>query len=48
MLLVFAPLHVQRESLLHLGIHYEALLFTFLVLDLGLTLARRLAESLAP
>jgi hypothetical protein len=38
LLLVFAPLHVQRQSLLHLGIHFEALFFVFLVLDLGLTL----------
>jgi len=28
-LLVFAPEHVQRESLLHLGIHFEALVFVF-------------------
>jgi hypothetical protein len=40
LLLVFAPMHVQRESLLHLGIHFEALVFVFLVLDLGLKLTR--------
>jgi len=40
LLLLFAPMHVQRESLLHLGIHFEALVFVFLALDLGLTLAR--------
>ncbi|MEC8494558.1 MAG: hypothetical protein VXZ39_06540 [Planctomycetota bacterium] len=35
-LLALGPAHFQRESLLHLGIHFEALLFVALVLDQGL------------
>lgn len=38
-LLALGPAHFQRESLLHLGIHFEALLFIALVLDLGLRVA---------
>ena len=38
-LLVLGPAHFQRESLLHLGIHFESLLWVTLVLDLGLRLA---------
>ncbi|MEM1451375.1 MAG: hypothetical protein AAGI22_19815 [Planctomycetota bacterium] len=39
LLLVLGPAHLQRQSLLHLGIHYEALLFIALVFDLGLRVA---------
>ncbi len=38
-LLTFGPAHFQQESLLHLGIHFEALLFIALVLGLGLRVA---------
>lgn len=38
-LLALGPAHFQRESLLHLGIHFEALLFVALVLDQGLRVA---------
>lgn len=37
--LVLGPDFMQRSSLLHLGIHYEAILFIALVLDLGLRAA---------
>lgn len=36
LLLALGPAHFQRESLLHLGIHFEALVFVALVLDQGL------------
>lgn len=39
LLVVLGPMHFQKESLLHLGIHYEALLFIALVLDYGLRVA---------
>lgn len=39
LLLTFGPSHFQHESLLHLGIHFEALLFIALVLGLGLRVA---------
>ncbi len=39
-LLVFAPEHVQRESLLHLGIHFEALVFVGLLFSGALDCAR--------
>ncbi|MEM9381397.1 MAG: hypothetical protein AAGB93_15695 [Planctomycetota bacterium] len=39
LLLVLGPAHLQRQSLLHLGIHYEALLFVALAFDLGLRVA---------
>lgn len=39
LLLTFGPSHFQHGSLLHLGIHYEALLFIALVLGLGLRVA---------
>lgn len=35
LLFVFAPESMQKNSLLALGIHYQALLFVLLVLDLG-------------
>ena len=35
LLLVFAPESMQKNSLLALGIHYQALVFVLLVLDLG-------------
>ena len=38
-LLIFGPAHFQRESLLHLGIHFEGLLWMALIFDLGLRLA---------
>ena len=39
LLVTFGPQHLQKESLLHLGIHYEAILFIALVLDFGLRAA---------
>ena len=39
-LLALGPAHFQRASLLHLGIHFEALLFVALVLDQGLRVSR--------
>lgn len=39
-LLALGPAHFQRESLLHLGIHFEALLFVALVLDQGLRVSK--------
>lgn len=38
-LLIFGPAHFQRESLLHVGIHYESLLWVALIFDLGLRVA---------
>jgi len=38
-LFVLAPLPLVRASLLHLGIHFEALAFVFLLFDQGLALA---------
>ncbi len=38
-LLIFGPAHFQRESLLHLGIHFESLLWMALIFDLGLRCA---------
>ncbi|WP_419190192.1 hypothetical protein [Saltatorellus ferox] len=39
-LMAFGPAHFQKQSLLHLGIHYEALLFMGFVFWLGLEVAR--------
>ena len=44
-LLALGPAHFQRESLLHLGIHFEALLFVALVLDQGLRVAAVEADA---
>ncbi len=40
MLVALGPAHLQKQSLLHLGIHYEALLFVGFVFWLGLKVAR--------
>ena len=40
MLLAFGPANLQKQSLLHIGIHYEALLFMGFVFWLGLKVAR--------
>lgn len=39
-LMALGPAHFQKQSLLHLGIHYEALLFMGFVFWLGLAVAR--------
>ena len=38
-LLIFGPAHFQRESLLHVGIHFESLLWIAVIFDLGLRVA---------
>ena len=38
-LLIFGPAHFQRESLLHVGIHFESLLWVAILFDLGLRVA---------
>ena len=48
LLLTFGPAHFQQESLLHLGIHFEALLFIALVLGLGLRVAAIEREEPVP
>ncbi len=40
LLVALGPAHLQKQSLLHLGIHYEALLFMGFVFWLGLAVAR--------
>lgn len=47
-LFTFGPAHFQRESLLHLGIHFESLLWMALIFDLGLRLAATPPERAAP
>lgn len=44
-LLVLGPAHFQQESLLHVGIHFESLLWMAIIFDLGLRVAGTPAGS---